>query len=170
MTIRALCCALALLAACPAGAQEISAADQQVVAELLRATGAMAGFRRMATLAFEQQVKLSSPDLSPEVMKIVREEYEAVLDEHSDALMQKFYPIYLKYFTIDEMRALTEFYRSPVGVKAVRLLPTLMQEGARVGAAWAQSLVPIFQQRIQERLRREGLGPAPSAPSPPPSQ
>jgi hypothetical protein len=58
--------------------------------------------------------------------------------------------LYDKYFTADEIKGLIQFYSSPVGQKAVQVLPTLTQEsmsrgmelgqaaGARAFARWVE--------------------------------
>ena len=37
-------------------------------------------------------------------------------------------PIYARHFTLDELRQLIAFYKSPVGAKAMRELPQVMAE------------------------------------------
>ena len=47
--------------------------------------------------------------------------------------------IYADAFTADELDEITRFYRTPTGAKTVRLLPTLMQQGAQLGVERVQA-------------------------------
>lgn len=49
--------------------------------------------------------------------------------------------IYAEAFTADELRELTAFYRTPLGIKTVSLMPRLMQQGSELG-----------MQRVQENM------------------
>ena len=50
--------------------------------------------------------------------------------------------LYAKHFTHDDVLVLLEFYSSPVGQKAVTVLPLLVQEGAAIGQRWSAAKVP----------------------------
>jgi uncharacterized protein len=47
--------------------------------------------------------------------------------------------LYEKYFTADEIKGLIQFYSSPVGQKAIQVLPTLMQESTGRGIEMGQA-------------------------------
>jgi hypothetical protein len=51
-----------------------------------------------------------------------------LLDELSDEMT----PLYVKYFNADELRAMTAFYRSPVGAKMLRTMPQLLGESMQI--------------------------------------
>jgi hypothetical protein len=62
-------------------------------------------------------------------------------------LIEKIVPIYDKYYTIDDLKAVNEFYSSPAGQKILGTLPQVMQESMKVGQAWGQK---ISQQASEE--------------------
>jgi hypothetical protein len=47
--------------------------------------------------------------------------------------------MYDKYFTSDEIKALIQFYSSPVGQKTIQMLPVITQESARRGMELGQA-------------------------------
>lgn len=49
-------------------------------------------------------------------------------------------PLYDKYFTDEEIKALTKFYETPVGRKSVSTLPQLTMEMQQEGKAWGENL------------------------------
>lgn len=60
-------------------------------------------------------------------------------------LVEQVIPIYDKYFTDEDLTALIAFYRSPVGQRAIKVLPLVVQEGQEKGA------------KLGERLARETM-------------
>lgn len=49
-------------------------------------------------------------------------------------------PIYAKYFSDEEIQQLTAFYQTPIGAKAIKVLPQLMNEVMTTSQAWGQEL------------------------------
>jgi len=62
--------------------------------------------------------------------------------------------IYVEAFTIRELRELTAFYKTPVGTKAVLLIPQLMNKGGELGMKRVQEHMHEFQQMIAEESKR----------------
>ena len=58
-----------------------------------------------------------------------------------EGLKEDFIRIYVDSFSAQELRDLADFYRTPTGVKAVYLLPSLSSQGAKIG-----------QRRVQEHM------------------
>ena len=54
-------------------------------------------------------------------------------------LMSTNIELYDKYFTNDEIKGMIQFYESPVGQKAVQVLPAIMQEGMTRGMEQGQA-------------------------------
>ena len=61
--------------------------------------------------------------------------------------------LYQDAFTEDEIRAMTAFYRTPVGQKAVAKLPSLTAAGAQLGMTRVQANMGELQQAILKRQR-----------------
>ncbi|MBX2823159.1 MAG: DUF2059 domain-containing protein [Gammaproteobacteria bacterium] len=58
--------------------------------------------------------------------------------------------MYADSFTADELRDMIAFNQTATGQKALRLLPSLMQEGAALGATRVQENLGELQQMIEE--------------------
>jgi hypothetical protein len=65
------------------------------------------------------------------------------------------YPIYHKYFTLEELKALRGFYQTPVGKKVGSMTPAIVQESALAAKAYFASLQPEMQVIITQVLRSE---------------
>jgi len=73
------------------------------------------------------------------------------------SFQQVIYPIYNKYLTLDEIREIIRFYKTPAGKKIISVLPKMMQESMQATQPWANSLMPRLQQRVLTRFEKEGI-------------
>ena len=51
-------------------------------------------------------------------------------------LLEKIIPLYDKYYTIEDLKAVNAFYESPAGKKVLGTLPEIMQESMKIGQEW----------------------------------
>lgn len=66
------------------------------------------------------------------------------------SLKPDFLRIYADAFTADELRQLSAFYRTPLGIKTVQLMPQLMQQGSELGMRRVQENLPELEAMIAE--------------------
>jgi hypothetical protein len=62
--------------------------------------------------------------------------------------------VYARTFTVEEIRQLIVFYRTPVGQKLLEKLPTVMQESMSIGQAWGRRLATDLRDSMVEALRK----------------
>ncbi|MDO3381414.1 DUF2059 domain-containing protein [Gilvimarinus algae] len=74
-----------------------------------------------------------------------------------DAMKDDMATIYKKYFTDAEIEKLIEFYSTPVGAKAIEVMPQLFQEGSQVGMRIAQENQGELMQML-EKAQAESEG------------
>jgi len=67
-------------------------------------------------------------------------------------LEEIYYPLYDKYFTVDELKDLIAFYKSSTGDKFIKIAPALMQEAMQKSS---ELLNPNIIQLVNEILREE---------------
>ncbi|HAJ75542.1 MAG TPA: hypothetical protein DCM64_03710 [Gammaproteobacteria bacterium] len=67
------------------------------------------------------------------------------------------YPIYHKYYSLEDIQQLLEFYDTDIGRKTIEVLPLLTQESIEVGQSWGMSIGPRIGQRVARRLAEEGI-------------
>ncbi|WP_197231151.1 DUF2059 domain-containing protein [Novipirellula artificiosorum] len=68
-----------------------------------------------------------------------------------DSLKGEMIDLYKTEFTEEELKQLTDFYRTPLGKKAVQKLPILSAKGAQIGMQRVQANMGELQQAIMER-------------------
>lgn len=57
---------------------------------------------------------------------------------YRDQMLEEFAAIYAQRFTVDELNAVIEFYKSPTGQKFIAATPELMQAGAQIDIKYSQ--------------------------------
>jgi hypothetical protein len=158
-SIRAACSCVALLLATPvAGAApaqqpEPSKRHVRLAEELLVVVGAPESAEASIPQMVQAQIE-QAPDLRV-YRDVLLDFYRDVLSW--DELEKDLVPLYTRAFTEEELARLLEFYRSPVGRKALKTLPMLFTQGAQVAARRVQRRLPELQKRIEaerERLKR----------------
>ena len=80
----------------------------------------------------------------------------AAMNTHLEAYINSGAQIYARHFTADEMRQVTDFYRTPIGQKLLQKLPQVMQETMAVGQQLGQAVAQDVQKRMIEELRKRG--------------
>jgi uncharacterized protein len=110
---------------------EISAEKRKEVDELLRLTG----LEKLMTQMRDQMItSMTSGNtrIPPEVVKRL----SAKMDIRE--VLEKIVPIYDKYYSLEDLRAVNAFYASPAGQKVLSSLPQVMQESMAVGQQWGE--------------------------------
>ncbi len=128
--------------------------------ELIAITG-MAKLSDQITTAMVGQigqlVNNANPGHEAEVKEALEEyflpEVRASMPEFMDAIAG----IYATNFTVAEMDAVIDFYKTPIGIKMLNSLPTLTQQSMAVGQAWGQAVAQRASGKFIEALKKRGL-------------
>ncbi|HEX9945404.1 MAG TPA: DUF2059 domain-containing protein [Thermoanaerobaculia bacterium] len=121
---------------------------EQAARELLDLVGGK-DLAKTMSLAMVSQFR-SNPDLAP---------YEDVFAKWIEKVYsqgdfeRELVRLYVESFTEDELRQLTAIYKTPVGHKALRKLPELMQKGMAVGQRIAQEHMPELESMLAARKK-----------------
>ncbi|UTF58843.1 DUF2059 domain-containing protein [Gilvimarinus sp. DA14] len=123
-----------------------SGAQAEPVYELMDLIGSKDQLNQMSGQMVNMMVQ-ANPALAP---------YQDVIGQWSekyftwDAMKDDMVVIYKKYFTDAEIEKLIEFYSSPVGKKAIEVMPQLFQEGSQVGMRIAQEHQAELMQMLED--------------------
>jgi hypothetical protein len=99
-----------------------------------------------------------SAKVSPAVLAEVRAEMESTLKTFViDATTNDAPGVYAKYFSAQELRDMTAFYKTTTGAKALRLLPQVMAEYFGILMPRMEGFNRDLQVRIQAILAKHGL-------------
>ena len=72
------------------------------------------------------------------------------------ALLETTATLYAEKFSTDELRAMLEFYKSPVGIKLKELAPEFALAGVEASQTTMMDVMSSFQTKIQETLATTG--------------
>lgn len=115
-------------------------ASDDSIRELMNKTGAGdLGVQMMSHLV--PALKQMIPDAPEEFW----EDFMKRVDPND--LIDRTIPIYKKHFSEEDIRAVIEFYDTPVGKKFIKAQPMIVQESSVAGQAWGRELA---QQVIDE--------------------
>jgi uncharacterized protein len=87
--------------------------------------------------------------LSPAIIDAFRQR----VSEMSDAAAV----VYANNFSIEDLHALNDFYKTPTGQRLLQKLPTISQEMMGAGMKFGQSIGGEVQGRMIEELRKKGV-------------
>jgi uncharacterized protein len=138
--------ALVSFIACLSPAQQEIARDKRAeIDKMLRLTGMekMMG-QMMGQLMTTMQKQM--PDVPPEFWA----RFQAKVDTHE--LVEKIIPLYDKYYTLEDLKAVNAFYESPAGQKILSTMPQITQESAKVGQEWGQKIARQAAQEAQQEI------------------
>lgn len=134
--------------------------DQQSVVELMRM---QPSYHEMMELATSEQADLSEENRQLLLARLedfdaFAERFQALFAERLNfsTIMETVYPpVYDKYFSEEELRQMVAFYRTPVGRKAIEVMPSVMQEAGRAieDAVWPLSVGLIQEIVAAERAK-----------------
>ena len=108
-----------------------------------------------ATAAINGNPKFTADQKKAELEKVSREmpKFAAAMSEmmNDPAMIQEMMaemgPLYARHFTVDEIRQLAAFYRSPIGVKMLATMPAVMSESMALGQ---KVMIPRVQKLAQK--------------------
>ena len=71
-----------------------------------------------------------------------------------DDLTEMVAPVYVKYLTQDDLKAITKFYSSDIGVKLTKVTPDITVESMRIGEEWGRKMGEDIIERLEEEEKK----------------
>lgn len=126
--------------ATPAGADEARLAAAREMMEVTGVTRQMDAMVEAMTRGFAQGANSSGSDagkaLSADFEKGMRQ-----MMSYKEDMLKDFAQLYAETFTADEMKQVSDFYRSGAGAKFISKTPELMQKGAAIGMKYSERMM-----------------------------
>ena len=103
---------------------------------------------QMETMMEQQFVQMGAPEeLRPVFNRYTSKMVKVMEEEFGWAKMKNDYiDVYVKTYTEGEIRAISEFYKSPAGKRFIDKMPQLMQESMAI----SQKRMPTFRKKMQK--------------------
>ncbi|KWT66879.1 hypothetical protein APY04_2286 [Hyphomicrobium sulfonivorans] len=135
----------AIVAGVPALAEDAAAGleAQRIAAahELMEVTGVNAQLDGMVDIMSQGFRKGAGDAGGKTAADKAGEEFDRFMQRmlsYRQAMLDDFAKMYADRFTLEELRAVTEFYRSDAGQKFIKAMPELMQQGGQLGIKYSQ--------------------------------
>jgi hypothetical protein len=139
--------ALASVASAAPGVMPVE--KRQEIQKMLRLTGVEKLMGQMLT-----QLMGGLRAQMPDVPEVFWTKFQQKIDTHE--LMDKIIPLYDKYYTTEDLKAINAFYESPAGQKVLRTLPQIMQESVKVGQEWGERIGKQAAEEAEIEMKKSG--------------
>jgi uncharacterized protein len=113
--------------------------------------------QNMVAQMWPQLERSFGPKIDAATNAELRAEFERTLQQYVVDSMQDMPPIYARYFTAAELRELAGFYKTPVGSKALSLMPKVMGDFTSTMLPRMTAFQQQLQGRIQAVLKKHGI-------------
>lgn len=104
-----------------------------------------------------QQIVAQNPKLTDQQKRQIADALGEVVTETlkegmMSELMEKFIPVYAEVFSEDELRAMAEFYESPVGQSIMRKMPLMGPQAGRIAAEEMPRIQAAMNKKFQAKM------------------
>lgn len=114
---------------------DIAPEKRQEIEKMIQLTGMETLMQQMKMRMisdFKAQFKAQMTDVPESFWTKIQEK----IDTHE--VLEKIIPLYDKYYTLEDLKAVNTFYESPAGKKVLSALPQIMQEARKIGQDWGK--------------------------------
>jgi uncharacterized protein len=86
-------------------------------------------------------------------------------------LVDKMIPIYAKYYSLDDLKAINAFYETPAGQRLLLAMPHVMQESMQIGQDWGRHVATRLMAELKAEKEKASVSApaATAAPAPAPA-
>jgi uncharacterized protein len=161
MWYRALVAAFSLLviSIVPAHAQAPDAARVAAAKEMMDVAGVAKQFDQVMPLLAQQLSQgfvAIAPDKAPEIREVFAQMAIKFVDRKGE-LIEKIALLYAEALTIEELTAITAFYKSPAGTRFIAVQPDVMRQSMQLGQRWGAEIGREIEQEARKELKKRGI-------------
>ena len=143
----------------PTRAQAPDPARLAAAKDMMEASRVDKQFEQVIPLLLDR-LKESFRTIAPDkrgVIDGVFEQMQSKFISRRAELLDEIAAIYAQKLDAAEMKAVAEFYRSPVGSRLIDAQPQIMQESMMAGQRWGQRIGREIEEEARRELKRRGV-------------
>ncbi|MBX9587931.1 MAG: DUF2059 domain-containing protein [Hyphomonadaceae bacterium] len=132
----------------------IAAAKQMMVV-----AGAASQFDQVMPLIAEQMSQSFAkvaPDKANEIADVFRQLVPRFIDRKG-VLLDQIAALYAAELTLDELKGIIAFYKSPIGAKFAAVQPGIMRQSMTLGQRWGQQIGTELAEEARKELKKRGI-------------
>lgn len=154
------CLLIAFIASPTSAVSEVPADFRAAVLELMELTGASKLAVQMGS-AIAQEMSIlfreTHPNIPPRGSEIISEVVSSFVRDSRGELIEETVRIYAKYFTLQDIRGIIAFNRTPLGKKVTSAMPAIVNESMQAAVALHRRISPAIEAEVKKRLTEEGV-------------
>jgi hypothetical protein len=127
---------------------EVNLEKRKEIEKMLRLTG-----MEKLLAQIKGQMIASIKKNMPDVPEDAWNRMELKMDMHE--LLEKIIPVYDKYYTVDDLKAVNAFYESPAGQKVLAHMPQVMQESMKIGQEWGEKIGKQIAEEAEQESKKK---------------
>lgn len=104
----------------------------------------------------ENELRSNNSSITDEEIKILKEEYLAIQKEQMADILTEAPRIYARHFTTDELKQLYVFQSSPLGMKSLQVMPSIMGELMPMIIKHSQNVGPRMMEKLRKKIKERG--------------
>jgi hypothetical protein len=142
-----------------AGAQEISADHLAAAREAVntsKSTSSLDGILPQIGEQAKESLIANRPDEADKIAAIV-DEATLLLAARRANLEDEVARIYARIFTIDELKQISDFYKTEAGTKLMRETPVIARSIEEAARVWSAGIQRDLQQEVAKKIQEAGL-------------
>jgi uncharacterized protein len=151
---------LAVLAlTAPLNAQGPDAARLAAAKDMMQSAGVAKQFDEVMPLLARQLSTgfiAVAPDRADEIRQVFMELTAKFVDRKNE-LIDQIATAYAEQLTLEDLNAITAFYRSPAGVKFVQVQPQMMRQALALGQRWGAQIGREIEAEARRELQKRGI-------------
>lgn len=128
-------------AAPPVAAATVDPAALAAAKDLMEVTGAAKNFDNMVAMLKKHVTTSAGDGPAAQAMAETFDKAMSKIGSYKQQMMDEMAALHASKFTADELKAVTDFYKSGPGAKFVTVMPELMQEGGAIGQKYAVQMM-----------------------------
>jgi hypothetical protein len=143
----------------PTRAQAPDPARLAAAKDMMEASRVDKQFEQVIPLLLDR-LKESFRTIAPDkhgVIDGVFEQMQSKFISRRAELLDEIAAVYAQKLEAAEMKAVAEFYRSPVGSRLIDAQPQIMQESMMAGQRWGQRIGREIEEEARRELKRRGV-------------
>jgi hypothetical protein len=127
--------------------------------EMMLVAGVAKQFEEVMPLLL-QQLAQTFIALAPDRGQEIRDVFGQLggrFNDRKGELIDQIATLYAEQLSIDEIKAVTGFYRSPAGAKMIAVQPQIMRQAMLLGQRWGAGIGREIEQEARRELKKRGI-------------
>ena len=148
------------VAAADAQKPDISPEKRALIDEFMEVSNARRTMDTMVEQITDQLTKMmaaQNPGKGDEIRSVLYKHFNAVFPKYREDIIKSYYIIYDRYLSVDDLKGIVKFYKSPAGQNLVKVTPSISKEAMQVGMVAGQQAAREALQDAKQELQEHGI-------------